>query len=429
MIPPKESIPIQLTDEEYHKIFVAEESDRLGLPSASYMPRYAICPGSMQVCKDVGEDEVSEDAIWGTIVHYQVANGGLKLPPERQAVADNCRRQYKGLCQALGLDVVYEIIETRLWFYSDKKKTQREVSAKIDACRAQLTVGNIPERIALIVDYKTGWHEPPESSTNWQLRTAAVILQHHFSGIFDKIYVAIIQPLVRPKPDVSVYTKAAIQQCQESMMHILQCVRDGFPIVPCPSSCRFCPGKKKCSAYSQWISSLMPEKWRGHVLEGPNWTPEKWAAFLNCRDEIRKYITVLEQNAKEFIAKNPDQMRAQGYALEQVAPRRRVVPGIDNVVIYERLCRRMARMDALRCFGRVSMKSLDDMVKKYLKSPSRVAVRKAVTELLDDALTFKPMPPQIVRVDKDNQLMISANEASAIEGNEDVLGGDGASQA
>jgi hypothetical protein len=98
----------------------------------------------------------------------------------------------------------------------------------------------------LIIDYKSGRGAVEDAAENLQLRCLVALLDENFGFTFDRITVAIVQPLAG-LPSVAVYESADIRNAiAESADLMEQIQKIGHPRTPSESACKYCKGKPYC---------------------------------------------------------------------------------------------------------------------------------------------------------------------------------------
>lgn len=240
--------------------------ERKGLPSASAVHRYAVCPGSFLLEQQVPEEPTSPDAALGNRVHAALA--GEKVHPlltdEENRLVDLCSEQEARLViDHFGGVILEPMREVRLWGYD--QNLAESWSGKPDA--VYLYAGR-----ALVIDYKTGRNKVEAATENLQLRALAVLVWETI-GVCD-VTVAVIQPLVGA-PTVCHYTAQDIVRSGQQIGRIMRAVKfDGQPRNPTPEGCKYCRAKAICPEARE--VALQPPL----VNTPPGITPDAIAATL-----------------------------------------------------------------------------------------------------------------------------------------------------
>jgi len=216
--------------------------ERSGLPSASAASRYAACLGSWQLEKQIAEGVVTHDATIGNRIHSALAMEPVEnLTLDETWTIDRCREQELELVKATFPETTEEPNvwrEKRLWSIDDRGV--KLWSGKPDVIYVVGSAG-------LIIDYKSGRGAVEDAAENLQLRCLVALLDENFGFTFDRITVAIVQPLAG-LPSVAVYESADIRNAiAESADLMEQIQKIGHPRTPSESACKYCKGKPYCS--------------------------------------------------------------------------------------------------------------------------------------------------------------------------------------
>ena len=218
--------------------------ERGNLPSASAASRYAACLGSWHLERQVAEIESSGDAATGNRIHSALAMEPVSnLTTEETYIIDRCREQEAELvANTFGGSETNCFREKRLW--SLDADGNRLWSGKPDVIYTAEVDGN---QWGLIIDYKSGRGAVEDASQNLQLRCLVALLDESWGFTFDRITVAIIQPLAG-HASVSSYQHQdihdAIVESSELMGEIKKL---GQPRTPSEAACKYCKGKPYCS--------------------------------------------------------------------------------------------------------------------------------------------------------------------------------------
>lgn len=264
--------------------------ERKGLPSASSAQRYSLCPGSFLLEQSITTPEVtSDDASMGNRIHGYLAGDKIALTEDEQMIADQCRRQQIELENSLLPVNPQTAVERRLWHYDDNLEPRW--SGKPDRV-SWWGIG------AVVIDYKTGRGEVEHASGNIQLRALAVLAdQHH--GPFQKIAVAIIQPLAG-EPTVCTYADDDISKAYDEVNDLMESVQTpGQPRNPSTEACRYCKAKEICPEAQeivQKLPALVPRDGLEIVM-----TPEQIAEFLEKAPLAEAVIEAVRGKARRML--------------------------------------------------------------------------------------------------------------------------------
>ena len=218
--------------------------ERSGLPSASAASRYAACLGSYHLERQVAEVESTGDAAIGNRIHAALALEPVSnLTTDETWIIDRCREQEAELvANTFGGYETNCFREKRLW--SLDAEGNRLWSGKPDVIYTAEVDGN---QWGLIIDYKSGRGAVEDASQNLQLRCLVALLDESWGFTFDKITVAIIQPLAG-YASISSYQHQDIHDAiAESAELMAEIKKLGQPRTPSESACKYCKGKPFCS--------------------------------------------------------------------------------------------------------------------------------------------------------------------------------------
>lgn len=212
--------------------------ERKGLPSASAVHRYAVCPGSFLLEQTIPEPPTSADANLGNRVHAALA--GEKVSPplsdDETRLVDLCSEQEARLViEHFGGVILEPVRETRLWSYDES--LEKSWSGKPDAVY-------VHNDAVLIIDYKTGRNKVDRAEENLQLLALAALVWENY--LPTTITVAIIQPLCG-QPTVSRYRYADIRNGWQNVGNIMRAVQMlGQIRKPTTEGCKYCKAKAVC---------------------------------------------------------------------------------------------------------------------------------------------------------------------------------------
>lgn len=250
---------------------MSKSDPRLGLPSASEMDRLYFCPGSLAMSRKAQADGMSfrapvetEWADSGSRSHREMEDG---LPASDMAV--ELERQRKRMYRHLFPDSLRKAMrprpmkERRMWFSQGGQKLFSGQADWMSLARKAYEI--------IISDYKTGWGEQRESSSNMQLRSLVVLAGHNFK--VKKAHAVLIQPNAG-EPDWTTYEEDDIKAATDQVLNILaEARRPNAYLNPGIKQCRFCPARfGTCHALNSLRGSFADtqkstlEVTQGHVL-------------------------------------------------------------------------------------------------------------------------------------------------------------------
>ncbi|HUD73753.1 MAG TPA: PD-(D/E)XK nuclease family protein [Terracidiphilus sp.] len=159
---------------------------------------------------------------------------------------------------------------------------------------------------ALIVEYKTGNNDAPESPRHLQLRDQAVLLVQLLWLPIESVAVMVIQPLVTHSPEVTAYTETDIAEAEKRMFARVRASNDPASLrTPGEVQCKFCLAKSKCLEWQKWSGSLVPQM--TSLLDVPveSWTPAQRGIFLDKRKVAQSWLDNAEAVIKAGLAVDP----------------------------------------------------------------------------------------------------------------------------
>lgn len=274
--------------------------ERLGLPSASSASRYAVCLGSWQLEKQIAEGVATHDATIGNRIHAALAMEPVDdLTSDETWTIDRCREQELELVKATFPEATEEPNvwrEKRLWSIDDRGV--KLWSGKPDVIYVVGSTG-------LIIDYKSGRGAIENAAENLQLRCLVALLDENFGFTFDRITVAIVQPLAGP-PSVAVYESADIRNAiAESADLMEQIQKIGHPRTPSESACKYCKGKPYCSeARELAVASPLTNAPEGITPDAiaATLTNQTLAAFLDRASQAEAVIEACRAEARRRLS-------------------------------------------------------------------------------------------------------------------------------
>lgn len=290
--------------------------ERQGKPSASYIERIALCPGSWNLEKTLPNPPDTDDASRGTRIHDALAGiGSDVLTAEEQEVAEKCRR-----LKGESLEAVFGMVTP------DQEFRERRFWLPTNSFSGKADYIAIHDNKALILDYKTGRADVEEAKGNLQLRALAVLLWLN-DGMIDSVTVGIIQPFASPQLSLCEYSTEELGKANVELHDILaKANHSEAPRIPGEKQCKYCKAKAVCP---QAIGlTLGVAKDGSAMMEKP--TQEQVAAVVaampadnlaNLLDRCRVAEMVIEaakDNAKSRIQAGED---IPGYRLKDGSTR------------------------------------------------------------------------------------------------------------
>jgi len=270
--------------------------ERAGLPSASAVQRYRDCNGSWNQCKGVEEHQTEEVKEWaesGDRIHLWLEDPTFIVltDPQELEVAELCAGQRTGLVLKVfeeNAPFAKSVREDRIWLMAGRKK---RFSGKADDTFIYSDTG-------LIVDFKTGRGDAPESPKNLQLRSLAVILWLKHQKRLRRIYVAIVQPLVNREPLLCCYEEADLEQATAELLALLDAIMKPDAPLTAGTQCKFCPAKFRCPAAKAALETL--------ALNGQEIQDPSLPQLLDLCEVCKPIIKAVVDRAKVLLKENGD---------------------------------------------------------------------------------------------------------------------------
>lgn len=290
------------------------QDERAGLISASSGERRFNCAGSKALEDQAPEGTPTDEAIQGDEIHEAKKNEDFTgLDEEGRTIAEQLtvleQRAYAEFVQNTK-EEPFMLREERLWI-KDRKTKQRVASAQID-------VGWIGKKNALVIDLKTGYLAVTPAYRNIQSRIQALAVWHEYPSI-DRIVVGIAAYRFKGTLDMVDYSLDALKQAeQELFFHVWRSQQPHAPRVP-GAWCKYCRAKAYCPEAT--AMTMLPA-----VPFGPEPMKKKdiparvmdltleQLAFIHQRSAmIKNVLDAVSDRLKSF---GPDDLATVGYKLE-----------------------------------------------------------------------------------------------------------------
>jgi len=299
--------------------------EREGLPSASELGAIVACPGyqNAKAKFPTSPERYALFAAAGEQMHeaLQMSVDGEdqeweNLSAREEWVVSECIKIRRALCEELlgNKDPSKSFTEQRFWLTSAGR---RLFSSRLDyaALRAD-------GRHLLVVDYKTGPGHYPEATMNWQIHggIAAFCSQENASlNGLQRVYGAIIQPLVTRKPVVLELDPGEIAPLQTQISHAIAASNLKSPPRIPGMHCIYCPARGACPEAQSAAPLTIETRWKEGL---PHLTPAAITKLLPFIPVIQSRLDALRELAKEILAKDPDGL--PGYTLKEVGAGRKI---------------------------------------------------------------------------------------------------------
>jgi hypothetical protein len=362
--------------------------ERLGLPSASSASRYAACLGSWQLEKQIAEGAATHDATIGNRIHSALALEPVEnLTSDETWTIDRCREQELELVKATFPEATEEPNvwrEKRLWSIDDRGV--KLWSGKPDVIYVVGSVG-------LIIDYKSGRGAVENAAENLQLRCLVALLDENFGFTFDRIIVAIVQPLAGP-PSVAIYESQDIRNAiAESADLMEQIQKIGHPRTPSESACRYCKGKPYCTeARELAVAGPLTNAPDGITPDAiaATLTNQTLAAFLDRAAQAEAVIEACRTEARRRLAEGE---AVDGWTLKEGAVRESIT---NSEMVASRFLE-LGNYGQLAPAITLNKTKLKDALKTATGTKGKELDAK-LTDLLDGCIESKASQPTLTRI-------------------------------
>ena len=363
--------------------------ERLGLPSSSSASRYAACLGSWQLEKQIAEGVATHDATIGNRIHAALALETVEnLTSDETWTIDRCREQELELVKATFPEATEEPNvwrEKRLWSIDDRGV--KLWSGKPDVIYVVGSAG-------LIIDYKSGRGAVENAAENLQLRCLVALLDENFGFTFDRITVAIVQPLAGP-PSVAVYESADIRNAiAESADLMEQIQKIGHPRTPSESACRYCKGKPYCAeARELAVAGPLTNTPEGIMSDAiaATLTNQTLGAFLDRAAQAEAVIEACRTEARRRLSEGD---AIEGWTLKEGAVRETIK---DTETVYLRFIESGGTYEDIMPAITINKTKLRDALKVATETKGKELDAK-LTALLDGCIESKASQPTLTRI-------------------------------
>lgn len=371
--------------------------EREGLPSASSLERYSLCPGSWNAIQRLSPEErdtSSADSDEGTKRHALIEAGDeSKAEDEAQEyVVRRCSELVEQAKQEVfgSFNDRAEFKEKRLWLHDENFNLV--MSGRLDVffvgmsfCKDEAEVS------ALIVDYKTMYGDSGYAANNLQTRAYAVLLAARCK--LDSVYVALIQPMLAVEKQLTMtyYDSDALDKARAEIFKILKDIKDPFaPRLPSLKACKYCPAKLRCPEAQAAAFALVSEP--QDLLPDRPVTPEELEQICMAEKLLGDLSAARKAAAMAQLEADPESL--PGWTLK---------PGSKSTKITNpsEAWERVGTAIGGPAFSEACTISIPKLVKPYQEVKglaSQAASRKEIEALLADAIETKEGAPVLARV-------------------------------
>ena len=229
------------------------QDERLGLASASGMPRIFNCPGSFRKEAEAGEEIPSAESQEGSEIAAALEQMNTEsLDEDQKTIADHLLVMESRAVEKwkLELGVTGKIVyrrEERLWI---KRRSTGEPMAS-----AKPDFFVIAGENAIVINHKTGYLPVPHASVSPQVRCEALAIWHEFPQV-KRVRGALARYRFREDFSATDYNLSDLQFAEHELsLHLWRAGQDGA-VVQAGEHCRYCRAKGTCKAAAAW--SLLP---------------------------------------------------------------------------------------------------------------------------------------------------------------------------
>ena len=263
--------------------------EREGFISASYLEGVADCNGKWNAEKNLPEPPSSPDATRGTLIHSALAGETLMLADDELEIYHQLMRKRDTLVDHHFPEGVDKVVKEQRYFMRDKTLGDYRFSGKPDY------VGSKDGKF-LVIDYKTGRGDVPESPDNLQLRALAVLVAETHKA--DVILVAIIQAFEQPQ--VVAYTKNDLREARDEVLRILQAaINPQARRTATAAACKYCRARPTCPEANAQLAEVA--KVNGALI-----AVEDLPRLLELSRVATEIIKDIRGRAEELIAADPE---------------------------------------------------------------------------------------------------------------------------
>jgi PD-(D/E)XK nuclease superfamily len=295
---------------------IESPDERLGLLSASALPRAELCPGSFQLEREARRlnqlaHQDSPAAQRGSLIHAYLAGqpdedgAEIGLTDPERTTADFLQERAQGEVQRIfGDQPVRQSNEKRYWLLINGQKM---LSGRVD--RVVHT-----DTVALVQDFKTGWSEPDPAEQNSQMKALAVLVALQLLPTVRKVIVQVISGPFGVSE--AAYDYPALAKAYNDVLRTLKAIQDPLaPLNPSPEACRYCPAINICQA----VKGLAPSMKEAQALPDGLRASE----LLDSVEVLQKRLDAIREYYAARLSADPA-YDLPGYAMVPGAVRREV---------------------------------------------------------------------------------------------------------
>lgn len=269
--------------------------------TASSLARRAFCPGSARLERGM-LDQPTFDSQRGDRVHaalrVRASDGGPSVSTDAWLGANDEEQTCIGILARREADAVGPWLQD----FGPEFRVYREQRFTIepDKFSAQLDVVYVWEKAAIILDYKTGWGDVPDSAENHQLLGQVAAFVSSFDA--GKEPPLVLVGIVQPGEPVSL-TGYDAEQCQQAIVEVLRIIGEteaaNAPLRPGEQQCKYCKAAHVCPALAEQAMALARIAPPDEVALMP---PGRMAVTLDACVLAERYVDAIRAEARRRLA-------------------------------------------------------------------------------------------------------------------------------
>ncbi len=283
---------------------------RIGSPSEAY--RLRLCPGSWKI--QPREQLITEFSEAGTLAHESAAVAIQAHRPE--FVADAIKEAPRNLRGAV-TDYVSWVESLKAYHPNGSVWVEVSASTYPILPRSQARIDFVlhcPDTKRLyVVDFKSGSGHEVMATENEQLIIYADAFIRQFAplidGSIDDVHLVIIQPRMKPEPDVWALPIDEFRKAFQRLYSDLQrCYRDDPELISGTEQCQFCRAKARCPQIAkdalegikdrlEWDKVYTLDDFRRQLENTEQLKPEDMALIVKIAPLLRTWLKGIEDHA------------------------------------------------------------------------------------------------------------------------------------
>lgn len=281
--------------------------------SGSSMQRVLACPASETLPHTRAAE--SPEAARGTAIHTY-----LQMVPElgQEAALDLVEDEHRAACESIELDKIPEVDRDRFaaevafaydWETGAARtlptKGHRDYSAATDR-EIPMTLDvigvNLRDRVALVMDYKTGWGDVPRAWRNAQLLMGALAATRVYGLDTAEVAIIRIRPDGDPYYDRATISELALAEFEAKVQNTMRSLSAGdHDQVPnLGPHCRYCPAFSSCPGQVGLARAITSSESSPVSIVGGELTPESAAEAWQKLKLARRLLASLSEHLTEY---------------------------------------------------------------------------------------------------------------------------------